>query len=87
MPTSEEIRTLYNPSLRAGTGYYTDGKYFPSHIDPVFKAIGGGSWVWTKEITGDTAQSFNLNQGKAVRYSATDTLYSPRAFAVHNIRN
>ncbi|MGA9996083.1 MAG: DUF1566 domain-containing protein [Pyrinomonadaceae bacterium] len=87
MPTIEEIRTLYNPALKAGTGYYTSGKYFPAHIDPVFDAIGGGSWVWANEKIGDEALSFNLNQGKTVTYSAMNTFYSTRAFAVRNVRN
>lgn len=88
MPTIEEIRTLYNPSVRAGVGYYTDGKYFPAHINPVFAAIGGGSWVWTDQQVGaGNARSFNLNQGKAVDYADTNTTYSTRAFAVRAIRN
>ncbi len=87
MPTIEEVRTLYNPALKAGTGYYTDGKYFPAHIDPVFDAIGGGAWVWSNEKVGDDARSFNLNQGKAVTYSAMNTFYSTRAFAVRNLKN
>jgi hypothetical protein len=83
MPTITEIMTLHNPATTAGTGFYKEGRYFPAHIDPVFNAIGGGSWVWASErsATGD-AQSFNLNQGKAVSYSATNTTYSTRAFAV-----
>jgi hypothetical protein len=87
MPTIGEIRTLYNPALKAGTGYYTGGKYFPAHIDPIFNAIGGGSWVWVNEKIGDDAQSFNLNQGKAVTYSAMNAFYSTRAFAVRHIRH
>ena len=88
MPTIEEIRTLYNPAMTAGTGYYTNGRYFPAHIDPVFSAIGGGSWVWSNENAGgNNARSFNLNQGKAVEYSAMNTDYSTRAFAVRNNRN
>lgn len=87
MPSIEEIRILYNPSLKAGTGFYLDGRYFPAHIDPVFNAIGGGSWVWSNEKVGDDARSFNLNQGKAVTYSAMNTYYSTRAFAVRTIRN
>jgi hypothetical protein len=87
MPRIEEIRTLYNPALKAGTGFYIGGKYFPAHIDPVFAAIGGGSWVWANEKVGDEARSFNLNQGKAVTYSAMDTSYSTRAFAVRSLRN
>lgn len=88
MPTIEEIRTLYNPSVRAGTGYYTEGRYFPARIDPVFNAIGGGSWVWSNAQSGaGNARSFNLNQGKAVEFSATNTLYSTRAFAVRALKN
>lgn len=87
MPTIGEIGTLYDPSQRAGIGYYRDGKYFPAHVDPVFNAIGGGSWVWSGERVGvDNARSFNLNQGKGVVYSAMNTLYSTRAFAVRSLR-
>lgn len=88
MPTIEEIRTLYNPSVKAGIGYYTEGRYFPAHIDPVFNAIGGGSWVWANQQVGtENAHSFNLNQGKVVEYSATNTSYSTRAFAVRSLKN
>jgi len=78
MPSIEEIRTLYNPTVKAGTGFYLDGRYFPAHIDPLFNAIGGGSWVWSNEKVGDDARSFNLNQGKAVTYSAMNTYYSTK---------
>jgi serine/threonine protein kinase len=86
MPTTEEIRTLYEPTSKAGVGYFTDGKHFPAHISSVFNAIGGGSWVWANERVGDDARSVNLNQGKAVTYSANNTLYSTRAFAVRNFK-
>lgn len=87
MPTIQEIGTLYDPSQRAGTGYYQEGRYFPAHVDPVFNAIGSGSWVWSGERVGvGDARSFNLNQGKGVVYSATNTLYSTRAFAVRSFR-
>lgn len=84
MPSIREIQTLYNPAWTAGTGYFTGGRYFPAHIHPVFKAIGGGSWVWSDVQNNSNARSFNLNQGKAVEYPATNTTYSTRAFAVKN---
>lgn len=88
MPTIDEIQTLYNPGVKAGTGYYTNGRFFPAHIDPIFNNIGSGSWVWSNQNFNDgTAQSFNLNQGKPVVYSAMNTLYSTRAFAVRIIIN
>jgi hypothetical protein len=87
MPSLEEIRALYNPATKAGTGYFTSGKHFPAHIDPIFNGIGGGSWVWSNEKAGDSAQSFNLNQGKAVTYSANNTQFSTRAFAVRRAGN
>jgi uncharacterized protein DUF1566 len=87
MPAAEEIKALYNPSKTAGTGYYTNGKYFPAHIDPIFNGIGGGSWVWTNRSFGSEAQSFNLNQGKTVIYSTTNTIYATRAFAIRSMKN
>jgi hypothetical protein len=87
MPTIEEIRSLHNPAVTAGTGFYMNGRYFPAHIDPAFNAIGGGSWVWSNESAGGhNARSFNLNQGKAVEYDVTNTDYATRAFAVRNVR-
>lgn len=88
MPTIGEIRSLYNPALKAGIGFYLNGKYYPAHIDPVFSAIGGGAWVWANERVGtNNARSFNLNQGITVEYSAMDTVYSTRAFAVRNLKS
>jgi hypothetical protein len=86
MPAAEEIRVLYDPSKTAGKGYYTNGKYFPAHIDQVFSGIGGGSWVWTDRSFGSEAQSYNLNQGKTVTYAANNTVYSTRAFAVRSAK-
>jgi len=82
MPTMQEIGTLYNPNWKAGRGYFTNGKYFPAHIHPIFSEIGDGSWVWSNQQNGSDARSFNLNQGKAVEFSAMNTTYSTRAFAV-----
>ncbi len=88
MPTIQEIGTLYDPSQRAGTGYYKGGRNFPAHVDPVFSAIGGGSWVWSGEsVAADSVRSFNLHLGEGVVYSPLNTLYSTRAFAVRNLRS
>jgi hypothetical protein len=83
MPTIEEIRSLYDPGSYAGTGYYTRGQYWPAHMDAVFNGIGGGSWIWSDQQDNDgNARSFNMNQGKTVEYSAMNTTFSTRAFAV-----
>ncbi len=88
LPSLEEIRTLYDPGSYAGTGYYTRGQYWPAHMDPVFNRIGGGSWIWSDKQTGNgNAHSFNMNQGKPVEYSATDIIFSTRAFAVRRARS
>lgn len=88
LPSLEEIGTLYDPGSSAGTGYYTRGQYWPAHMDPVFNGIGGGSWIWSDQQTGNgNAHSFNMNQGKAVEYSATDIIFSTRAFAVRRARS
>lgn len=88
MPTLEEIRALYDPGSYAGTGYYTRGQYWPAHMDAVFNGIGGGSWIWSDQQTGaGNARSFNMNQGKAVEYSALNTTFATRAFAVRRSRS
>jgi hypothetical protein len=87
MPSIEEIRGLFDPAATAGVGFLLNGQHYPAHIDPVFNAIGGGSWVWANERNGDSAQSFNLNQGIVVTYSALNATYSTRAFAVRTAKN
>jgi len=87
MPTLDEIRALYDADSYAGTGYYTRGQYWPAHMDAIFNGIGGGSWIWSDQQTGDgNARSFNMNQGKAVEFSAMNTTFSTRAFAVRRSR-
>lgn len=87
MPSIEEIRGLFDPAVTAGIGFLLNGRRYPAHIDPVFSGIGEGSWVWANERSGDSARSFNLNQGIAVTYSVANTTYSTRAFAVRIARN
>ena len=83
MPTIAEIRTLYDVSQTAGQGYYSGDRYWPAHIHKVFDAIGSGSWVWSNSLVDDQyAWSFNLNQGKPVKYKRSNTKYTTRAFAV-----
>jgi hypothetical protein len=52
----------------ADTGYFTSGRHWPAHIEPIFSAIGPDSWVWAYgELAGGDAPAFNFNQGIAVR--------------------
>ena len=54
-----------------------------AHIEPIFSAIGQGSWVWAQgELNGGNAPAFNFNQGVAVRVSASHFYGTVRAFAV-----
>ena len=46
LPTLNQLKTLFDQAVSAGTGFYMDGKFWPAHIDPIFSAIGNGSWVW-----------------------------------------
>jgi hypothetical protein len=88
LPSLREIRTLYDLGWLAATGYYTSGQHQPAHMDAVFHRLGGGSWIWSDQQTSDgNAHSFNMNQGKAVEYSAVDTVFSTGAFAVRRVRN
>ncbi|MBY6239942.1 DUF1566 domain-containing protein [Methylosinus sp. Sm6] len=83
LPTVDQLESLYDQRQTAGQGYQLNGKSFPAHIDPAFSAIGGGSWVWTKEEKDDNlAVSFNFNRGIPVSYSKLNTEYSTRAFGV-----
>jgi hypothetical protein len=87
MPKMTELQTLFDRKKSAGRGYFEREKYWPAHIDPVFEAIGDGSWAWAcDEPEREKAMSFNFNQGCPVRYSAMDTHYTTRAFAVRKQR-
>jgi hypothetical protein len=83
LPTIGDLRSLFDKQFEAGTGYFTSGRYWPAHIEPVFSAIGQGSWVWAKgEPTGGNAPAFNFNQGLPVSVSASHFHGTIRAFAV-----
>jgi hypothetical protein len=83
MPRVDHLRTLFNPDKTAGTGYYTRGRYWPAHIDPMFSQIGAGSWVWAAGSPDNQgAPAFNFNQGLAVQLSPTGGEYTVRVFAV-----
>ncbi len=83
MPTAKELRSLFDPRFVAGTGYFTSGRYWPAHIEPVFSGIGRGSWVWVQGSTfGGNAPAFNFNQGLAVQVSANHFYGTVRVFAV-----
>ncbi len=84
MPTALQLVALYQPHSVAGIGFMTGGKHWPAHIDPAFSAIGGGSWVWTKESRGPKAWAVNLNQNVPVIYEKNNTTYETRAFAVRD---
>jgi clan AA aspartic protease (TIGR02281 family) len=83
LPTIGDLRSIFEKQFVAGTGYFTSGRYWPAHIEPVFSAIGQGSWVWAQgEPTGGNAPAFNFNQGLAVSVSASHFHGTIRAFAV-----
>ena len=83
LPNLTQLKTLFDQTVSAGTGYFTRGEYWPAHIDPAFSAIGGGSWVWADGvIENSTAPAVNFNQGIGVRLSTSNTRYTVRAFAV-----
>ena len=83
LPTISDLRSLFDRQFEAGTGYFTSGRFWPAHIEPVFSAIGRGSWVWAQgEPTGGNAPAFNFNQGLAVSVSASHFHGTIRAFAV-----
>jgi hypothetical protein len=83
LPTLTQLKGLFDQTVSAGTGFYTNGRYWPAHIDPIFSGIGGGSWVWADgDVENATALAINFNQGIGVRLSTPVTRYPVRAFAV-----
>ena len=84
LPSSEELLTLFNPALSAGTGYLTDGRRFPARIHPAFNAIGEGAWAWTdRPPDAAGAWAINLHLGSEVAIPASGAPYSTRLLAVH----
>ncbi len=83
LPTIGDLRSLFDKQFVAGTGYFTSGRHWPAHIEPIFSAIGQGSWVWAYgDLGGGDAPAFNFNQGVAVRIPASYFYGTIRAFAV-----
>jgi Caspase domain len=83
LPSIGDLRSLFDKEFVAGTGYFTSGRYWPAHIEPIFSAIGQGSWVWAQgEQVGGNAPAFNFNQGVPVRVSVDNFYGTIRAFAV-----
>ena len=65
VPTTVELRSLFDKEFVAGTGYFTSGRYWPAHIEPIFSAIGQGSWVWAQgELNGGNAPGFQFQSGR-----------------------
>lgn len=67
VPTYAEIKTLYNPDLSAGQGYYTNNKYFPAKIHNVFSAVGSGSWFWVSDINNNSSKAFAINLHEGIK--------------------
>ena len=44
LPTIGDLRSLFDKEFVAGSGYFTSGRHWPAHIEPIFSGIGQGSW-------------------------------------------
>lgn len=83
MPSIAQLKTLFDRKVVGGIGYFTRGRNWPAHIDPVFSGIGKGSWVWAQgQHHGDNAPAFNFNQGVEVEIPSTEFYGTVRVFAV-----
>jgi hypothetical protein len=84
MPTLGQLQSLFDARSTAGTGYFTRGRHWPAHLDPIFSGIGAGSWVWAGEPaarSGIGHPALNFNQDlNVVLEPGRD--YTVRAFAV-----
>jgi TPR repeat protein len=83
MPSTDQLKTLFDRNAVAGIGYFAGGRYWPAHINPVFSGIGRGSWVWAcGSNDGYNAPAFNFNQDVKVEIPSTDFYGTVRVFAV-----
>ena len=86
MPSLVQLQSLFDARSTAGTGYFTRGRHWPEHLNPVFSSIGAGAWVWAGEPatrSGIGYPAFNFNQGvNVVLEPGRD--YTVRAFAVRH---
>lgn len=84
MPSSEELRSLFDKQYSAGKGYLTRGRRWPAHIQPIFSGIGGGSWVWAdRKSSSGKAAAVNFNQGIDVTIPQHGFDGTVRVFAVN----
>jgi hypothetical protein len=82
LPTTAELKGLFDLNRSAGEGYLTQGKRWPAHIDPIFDAIGDGSWLWTRMKRGNAGVAVNMNQDIEVRLPLEGYHGTVRVFAV-----
>ncbi|WP_447650433.1 Lcl domain-containing protein [Pseudomonas abietaniphila] len=87
LPTTNDLKSLYDPSKSAGTGFFAAEKYWPARIDPLFNGIGDGSWIWANEaVDSNNAKAVNMNQGVPVTLVKSQTQYPVRVFAVRQLK-
>ena len=76
IPTFNEIKSLYNPSYRAGDGFLLNNKRYPAKIHNVFNAIGSGSWFWVSDKDNNTeAYNINLHEGIKIAFDSQNSQY------------
>lgn len=76
LPTFLEMKALYNENSEAGTGYYTNGKYYKAKMSAAFKEIGDAAWFWL----GNTGGEYCINMYNGV---FIDFNISSKSFPVH----
>ena len=82
MPSTSELRTLFDRQHSAGKGYFTGGRRWPAHLDPIFSSIGDGSWVWARGANlANNAPAFNFNEGLDALVSKESFYGTVRVFA------
>jgi serine/threonine protein kinase len=75
IPSFSDIKKLYDPQSKAGTGFYLKGRYYPARINHTFDDIGSGSWFWISDAHPDPnkAYAINLYEGIKVEVDLYDT--------------
>jgi hypothetical protein len=59
LPTFTEMKWLFRKNSEAGTGYYTNGKYYKAKMPYEFNCIGSAAWFWIDEVYKSCINMYN----------------------------
>jgi serine/threonine protein kinase len=67
IPSFSDIKKLYDPQSKAGTGFYLKGRNYPARINHIFEDIGSGSWFWVNDAHPDPNKRYAINLHEGIK--------------------